>query len=383
MLQLKPTSADRHFPGLRSQVRAFLRDEISSGAMVPQCDSWVRGFDREFSRKLGQQGWLGLTWPTAYGGQARSQAERFIVVEELLAVGAPVAAHWLAERQFGPSVLAHGTEWMKRNLLPPIARGESVVAACYSEPDVGSDLASVKTRARRVEGGWRLNGSKIWSSHAHHADLLVVLCRTGDMDGGKKHDGLSMLVVSLPCEGVTVRPIRLLTGKQHFSEVIFDDALVPHDRVLGEEGAGWKVITSDLAVERSGPERFMSSFPLFMAMIARAQSQPPDSSVRVALGELISRYWALRSMSLGIAGLMQEGRSPNTEAALVKDLGTRFEGDVVEVARRIFPSRPSMDSTDTFEKLLAQAVLHSPAFTLRGGTNEILRGIVSRGLGLA
>lgn len=382
MLQLKPTAADRLYPQLRAQVREFLRHEISTGGFVPQCDSWVRGFDKDFSRRLGQRGWLGMTWPSAYGGQSRAQAERFIVVEELLAAGAPVAAHWLAERQFGPSILAHGTEWMKRNLLPPIARGECVVAACYSEPDVGSDLASVTTRARRVEGGWRLTGTKIWSSHAHHADQLIVLCRSSDMDGGKKHEGLSMVIVSLPCAGVAVRPIRLLTGKQHFSEVIFEDAFVPDGMVLGEAGAGWRVITSDLAIERSGPERFMSSFPLLLEMVSRAQRNEHDERARLAVGQLVARFWTLRSMSLGIAGLLQEGRSPQIEAALVKDLGTRFEAEVVEVARQTFAAQPSLGSEDSFERLLAQSVLHSPAFTLRGGTNEILRGIVARGLGL-
>ena len=152
--------------------------------------------------------------------------------------------------------------------------------------------------------------------------------------------------------------------------------------VLGKEGDGWKLVTSDLAMERSGPERFMSTLPLLGEMIRRAGNEPGDARTESAIGELVSRFWALRSMSLGVAALIEQGREPHVEAALVKDLGTRFEGDVAQCARTLFPLVPSLDSTDTLENFAAQSILHTPAFTLRGGTNEILRGIVARGLGL-
>ncbi|HET9652559.1 MAG TPA: acyl-CoA dehydrogenase family protein, partial [Usitatibacter sp.] len=142
---------------LRAEVRKFIAGELAAGSFVPECDSWLRGYDRAFTRKLAQRGWLGMTWPKRYGGQERSQRERFVVIEELLAAGAPVAAHWIAERQVGSSLLKHGTEEQKRRLVPAIARGEIIFGACYSEPDVGSDLASVKARAVRVDGGWRVS----------------------------------------------------------------------------------------------------------------------------------------------------------------------------------------------------------------------------------
>lgn len=365
---------------LRSEVRQFLEAEIAAGTFSPACDNWLRGANREFSLKLGARGWLGMTWPKKYGGHGRSQLERFVVIEELLFSGAPVAAHWLAERQVGPSILRHGSEEMKRTLVPPIARGESVFGACYSEPDVGSDLASVRMRAERIEGGWRLNGTKVWTSQGHLADHLMVLCRTAS--SGSKHEGLSVFIVTMPADGVTVRPIVLLTGEHHFNEIRFDDVDVPDKMMLGSAGDGWKLVTADLAVERSGPERFMSTMPLLTQLVRKARSEGGDARASIAIGELVSHLWALRAMSVGVAGLMERGHSPDVEAALVKDLGTRFESEVTEAARRLYPVLPSLGSEDVLADLVAQSILDSPAFTLRGGTNEILRGIVARGLGV-
>lgn len=384
-MKLPPLPADARLDAacrtLRAQVREFLRRELAAGGFEPQCDSWLRGFDRAFTRKLGAQGWLGMTWPRRYGGQERSQRERYVVIEELLAAGAPVAGHWVAERQVGSSILRHGTEAQKQALVPPIARGESIFGACYSEPDVGSDLASVKARAQRSGGGWKITGTKVWTSQGHNADHLFVLCRTSDGEG-VKHRGLSMLIVALPAKGLTVRPIRLLTGEHHFNEMVFDGVEVPDSMVLGGEGEGWNIVTGDLAMERSGPERFMSTLPLLGEMIRKARKAPADARAQIVIGELVSRFWTLRSMSIGVAALMEQGHEPSVEAALVKDLGTRFEGDLAQAARQLFPMIPSLDSGDRFENFAAQAILHTPAYTLRGGTNEVLRGIVARGLGL-
>jgi acyl-CoA dehydrogenase len=382
-LHAKPDSADT--ARLRVEVRDFLRTQLSAGAFKPQCDSWLRGFNVAFTQALSQRGWLGMTWPARYGGRDRPQRERYVVVEELLAAGAPVAAHWVAERQVGPSVLHHGSEFQKKMLLPPITRGESFFALGYSEPDVGSDLASVATKAVKVTEGWEITGTKVWTSQAHHADHLLVLCRTSPHDGVKQR-GLSMLIAALPCAGITVRPIRLLTGEHHFNEVVFERAFVPDEMLLGEEGAGWNIVTADLAVERSGPERFMSTLPLLSMFVQRVgdmeECEANGDRARIALGELIARLWSLRSMSRGVAALIEQGFSPAVEAALVKDLGTRFEGDVAEGVRGILDVLPSLNGHDLLADLVAQAVLHSPAYTLRGGTNEILRGIVARGLGL-
>src|SRR5689334_1989637 len=161
---------------LRLEVRAFLAEQVAAGAFVPHVDTWLTRWDRDFTRELGRRGWLGMVIPTEYGGQGRTFLERFVVTEELLVVGAPVAAHWIAERQIGPSLLRYGTEEQKQAFLPGISRGELVFGIGMSEPDSGSDLASVRTRAERIEAGpegrsgWRLHGTKVWTSGAHEAD---------------------------------------------------------------------------------------------------------------------------------------------------------------------------------------------------------------------
>jgi acyl-CoA dehydrogenase len=359
---------------LRQEVRAFLDEARRAKLFEPMCDSWLAGFSSEFSRALGARGWIGMNWSTEYGGHGRSALERFVVLEELLAAGAPVAAHWIADRQSGPQVFRHGSEEAKRLLLPAIARGECYVALGMSEPNSGSDLASIRTTATRVDGGWLLTGTKLWTSHAQRSHYISVLCRTAE--GADRHDGMSVLIADLAADGVDVRPVKLLSGEPHFNEVVFDGAFVPESMVIGQPGAGWQLVTSELALERSGPERILSTFPLFVELVRRqARSR---TGVSPEVGRLIAELWTLRGLSLAVAGAIDNGRDPRIEAALVKDLGTRFESRVIEVARTAVGDTGDLDD---FDRLLAEATLAAPGFTLRGGTNEILRGIVARALG--
>jgi hypothetical protein len=365
---------------LREEVRAFLIEEEKKGTYVPKCDSWLGGHSAEFSRKIGERGWLGLTWPKEYGGHERSALERFVVTEELLASGAPVASHWFADRQTGPLLLKYGTEEQKRRLLPQIAKGEIYFAIGLSEPNSGSDLASVSTRARKVGDKWIVNGSKIWTSGAHHSHYMITLVRTEAL-GEKKHEGLSQILLDLSAPGVTIRPIHLMTGEHHFNEVIMEDVEVPDDMVVGIAGNGWKQSLAELAYERSGPERFMSTYPLLAELVRQLANSESDNA-KIAVGKLVSRLWTLRKMSLGVAGLLEQGKSPEIAAALVKDLGTEYENEIIKVARLLIPSHASVSAESKFDALMAQAILHSPGFTLRGGTTEILRGIIARGLGV-
>jgi alkylation response protein AidB-like acyl-CoA dehydrogenase len=360
---------------LRADVRAYVEEARAAGAYEPKCDSWLAGFSPEFSQELGKRGWIGMTWPAEYGGHERSPVERYVVVEELLAAGAPVAAHWIADRQSGPQIFRHGSEELKRRVLPAIARGECFFSLGMSEPDSGSDLASVRAAAVRAEGGWVLNGTKVWTSHAHRSHFLTVLCRTTQSE--RRHDGLSILVVELESAGVDVRPIRLITGEHHFNEVVLKDVFVPDEMLIGEEGAGWSLVTAELALERSGPERFLSTFPLLAALARRIAADPGEEAL-AALGSLLARLHALRHLSLGVSATIARGDNPAVDAALVKDLGTRFEREVAETARRFYPLGSAGDAE--FERLLAEALLSGPGFTLRGGTNEILRGIVAKDL---
>jgi alkylation response protein AidB-like acyl-CoA dehydrogenase len=350
---------------LREQVRAFAAEAVEE----PVIDCWQRGFSREFSETLGVRGWLGIMLPREWGGAGGTAAERFMVAEELLAAGAPVAAHWITERQVAPAILRLGSDEQKRRFLPGIARGEIVVAIGMSEPGSGSDLASVKTRARRCEGGWRLNGQKTWSSFAHEADHLLVLCRTSE--GETRHDGLSQLLVDCSLDGVEIRQIETMGGDDHFCEVFFDDVLVPGDPLLGEEGQGWRQVNAELAFERGGPERYLSTWPLFAAFAAQARD---ELSVH-AVGELGAEVIAVRQLAAGIAAAMDEGRDFRVAAAVEKDAGTTLEQRLVETVGRF-----GDDSDPDFARLLADASAAAPAFTLRGGTTEILRTIVSREL---
>ncbi len=275
--------ADAGFLSLQASVRRFIENERREDRFEPICDSWLSGWDEEFSRRVGAQGWIGMTIPESYGGHGRSVLERYLVTEELLAAGAPVAAHWVADRQIAPSLLRFGSEEQKHSYLPRIARGECFFGLGMSEPDAGSDLAGIRTLARRVEGGWSINGTKLWTSGAHRAHGLVVLVRTSPAENGNRHAGLSQLIVDLPSPGVTIRPILMLSGEHHFNEVVFEDTFVPDLQVLGAVGSGWSQVTSELAFERSGPERWLSTFPLLTAYLDKlrqASSQPGSEGKR-------------------------------------------------------------------------------------------------------
>ncbi|HEY2284518.1 MAG TPA: acyl-CoA dehydrogenase family protein [Streptosporangiaceae bacterium] len=386
---------------LRAEVRAFLAGERAAGRFVPACDAWLSGWDEAFSRRLAARGWVGMTVPPEYGGPGRSALERYVVVEEVLAAGAPVAAHWVSDRQIVPNLLRYGNETLKRRYLPSIARGECYFAIGLSEPDAGSDLAAVRTAGTRADGGWRVSGTKIWTSGAHRARAFIALLRTGPADGRQRHVGLSQLLIELDQPGVTIRPIVSMTGEHHFNEVVLDEVFVPDEQVVGTIGDGWAQVTSELAYERSGPERLLSTFVLLEMLAgelaARASSGQHsggqhgygqhgdgrfgDARAAEALGQVTSRLWACRQMSLAVAGALAGGETPEIAAALVKDVGTRLESEIIDVARMLTAAEPDPDDGG-IAGMLAHAVLHAPGFTLRGGTNEILRGIVARALGL-
>ena len=366
---------------LRKDVRSFLQEEIRHGSFRPTADCWCAGIDPGFSRKLGQRGWIGVTWPKQYGGHELTALHRYVITEELLVAGAPVHAHWIADRQSGPLILATGTEEMKRTILPRIAAGECFIALGLSEPESGSDLASVRTRAHRVEGGWEITGTKLWSSGAHHCQYMTVLARTGERDDKKRHEGLTQFLVPLDSPGVTIRGIRDMSGEEHFNESHFEKVFVEAGAVLGSVGEGWRQITGELAVERSGPERFLSTFITLEKAIQKSATSMEKHQAAV-IGSILARIRGLRAMSLGVAALLGQGQSPDVEAALVKDLGTRLEQDIIERLREFWPIRKKPDGGDELQYLLSDSLLRQPSFTLRGGTNEILKGIVARGMGL-
>jgi len=374
LLELPPAAEK-----VRTEVREFLREAVGDMAPHRRARSWG-GFDRAFSAKVARHGWIGMTWPKHYGGHERTALERYVVLEEMLAAGAPVSAHWIADRQSGPLLLRFGTEAQRERFLPRIAKGELAFAIGMSEPDSGSDLASIRTRAERVDGGYRVNGTKVWTSNAHLSDYMIALFRTRVVPD-KKHEGLSQFLVDTKSPGINIRPILDLSGAHHFNEVVFQDVFVPEDMRVGEDGAGWKQVTTELAFERSGPERYLSSIQLIIETI-REVGRMPGERAAVTVGRLVAHLATLRQMSLSVAGMLEQGLNPNLEAAVVKDVGTVFEQEIPEVVHALLGAEPRLDSGSPFERTLGFLMEHAPSFSLRGGTREVLRGIIARGLGL-
>jgi alkylation response protein AidB-like acyl-CoA dehydrogenase len=374
----QPCALPPETEALRAKVRAFLDQSLREYSSVERAYSWM-GFDAAFSRQLGERGWIGMTWPKQYGGHEQSAFARYVVVEELLAAGAPVLAHWTADRQSGPLLLNFGTEAQKLRFLPAICRGESYFCIGMSEPDSGSDLSATRSRAVRTDKGWLINGAKLWTTNAHRCQYMIALLRT--TQGSEKQQGLSQIIVDLAAPGVTTRPIYDLAGDAHFNEVVFEDVLMPFDNLIGSEGNGWAQVMSELAFERSGPERYLSTIALLHELV-RYLGPEPGPQAQTAIGRIVANIVVLRQMSLAIAGQLEMKRNPAVEAACVKDLGTELEQAMPEVAHALIDLQPSLMASGSYERVLAYITQVAPSFSLRGGTREILRGIIARGLGL-
>lgn len=370
---------------LRLDVRCFARQYVADMAPDIRARSWM-GFDPEFSRQLAQRGWLGLSLPKRYGGQESGYFARFVVVEELLAAGAPVSAHWIADRQSGPLINRYGTETQKQFYLPRICRGQAFFCIGMSEPNSGSDLASVGSRAVKTDSGWTLNGCKIWTTNAQRSHYIIALVRTSGTPTDRQK-GLSQFVIDLKAPGVTVRPIRDLAGDAHFSEIFFDDVKLGEDALIGHEGDGWEQVTAELAFERSGPERLYSSIVLLEEWLAvlrrrvRAGMDPQQASLVLA-GRFACHLTVLREMAKAVTARLAAGASPVVEAALVKDLGTEFEQSIPALITDALAETPETDIESPLARTLAYVSQVAPTFSLRGGTREILRGMIARGLGL-
>jgi alkylation response protein AidB-like acyl-CoA dehydrogenase len=377
---LEPAAIPAEDEALRERIRDFLASRLAHLPAERRARSWM-GYDEAFSRDLGANGWIGLTLPREYGGQERSGYARFVVVEEQLAAGAPVAAHWIADRQSAPLLLSYGTEDQKRRLIPGVCRGELYFCIGMSEPNSGSDLASVRSRATKTAKGWRLDGAKIWTTYGHRAHYMIALVRTsgGAEDRSK---GLSQFLIDLNLSGISRRPIRDLAGDEHFSEVTFDGVELADDALLGEEGSGWEQVNAELAFERSGPERIYSSMVLMDEWLKHVRAKKHVSEAEVILaGRLAGQLSTLREMSLSVTRQLVRREGPVFAASIVKDLGTSFEQEAPRlIADQIAASEetPPASLLATLEYVAAI----SPSFSLRGGTREILRGMIARGLGL-
>ena len=368
----------------RAEVKAFLQSSFEPMPADIRARSWM-GFNAAFSKKLAARGWVGVTLPAQYGGASLDAFSRFVLVEELLAAGAPVSAHWIADRQSGPLILKFGTEAQRQFYLPKICAAEAFFCIGMSEPNAGSDLASVGTRATRCQidgsSGWRLNGRKILTTNAQHCHYMIALVRSSG-EPQDRQKGLSQFIVDLALPGVTVRPIRDLAGDAHFSEVFFDNVLLTDDALIGHEGSGWAQVNAELAFERSGPERVYSSIVLLEHWITCLRKTPAVSVHAATIGRFATHLATLRNMSIAVTAKLVNGDSPLVEAALVKDIGTEFEQSIPAVIEAAIAMDPDAPVDAELYRAVAYVSQVAPTYSLRGGTREILRGMIARGLGL-
>lgn len=332
-------------------------------------DSWINGYSKDFSRRLAAEGWIGMTWPTEHGGGGRSNIERIIMGEEMISAGAPIAASWFADRQMGPSFIKYGTPDQQAEYLPGMLSGETTWCIGMSEPDAGSDLASLKTSAIKQGDVYVVNGQKIWTSFAADADYIYLICRT--TTEGPPHRGVSELIVPMDLPGIEVRPIKDMTTNQHFCEVFFTDVRVPAENLVGVEGAAFKQTMTQLEHERGGIDRLVSNKPLYDQAIAAADTSDPrvrQEIARLETGYRLGRFLVYRE------ALKQ---APAGFSAATKCFCTEHQQRVADFAASVLGLEAlNQDQATRF-------IAYAPAYTIMGGTSNVMRNILGeRVLGL-
>ena len=352
---------------LRARARAVAEKGVAEHGR--HRDAWINGFSKAFSAVLADEGWIGMTWPTAFGGGGRPAIERVVMAEEMISAGAPIAASWFADRQMGPSLIAYGTPEQQERFLPGILSGEHTWCIGMSEPDAGSDLASLRTVAARDGDDWVIDGQKVWTSFAAVADYCYVICRT--TAEGPPHRGISEIIVPMDTPGVEVAPITDMTTNRHFCEVRFEGVRVPVGNLVGTEGDAFKQTMRQLEHERGGIDRLVSNRALYEEALAVADRTDP--LVRQAIAAVETGY------RLGRLLVYREalGQAPDGFSAATKCFCTEHEQRVADFAARVLGPRAVADDG------LSRAIAYAPAYTIMGGTSAILRNILGeRVLGL-
>ena len=348
-----------------------------------------RGWDPEFSRLLGAKGWIGLGWPKEFGGAARSPAEQLAFIEEMEYAGVPNKAHTVSETIVGPALIRYGTEAQRAEYLPAIRRGELSFALGYSEPEAGSDLAALRTRAVRSGDDWIITGQKLWSTGGDKAEHVWLAVRT-DPEAKPKHAGISVFLVSLRAPGITIRPSLAMYGKT-FSAVFYDEVRVPGRALVGEVNNGWRVITDALAAERvmigGQVATLRRNLDRLTEYVRHAEiggkALRDDAVIRDRIGGLAAEIEVARQFALRNVRLVGEGRTPLYEAAMTKVFAGELQERLGEAALDILGSGGllSEDAPSAPVGELEQVLRHSIMGVIGGGTAEIQRNIIAiRGL---
>lgn len=375
----------------RQEVRDFLEEEIKQGAFEPSCDAWIQGQSPEFTKKVARKGWIGLTWPEEYGGQGRNNIDRLILTEEMLRYGAPAACHWFADRQIGGTIIAFGTEEQKKELLPKILRGEAYIGLGMSEPEAGSDLASLQTRAVENGDDYIIDGQKMWTSCAKFMNYIYLVART-DPEAPKQR-GISEFIIDTSLPGITITPTIDITGSEAWAEVFFDNVRVPNRCLIGQKNRGFSQVLNQLDYERAGPERLMGNYPLFTAIIqftkeTKRSGKPMSQNtlIRHKLAQLQIEFEVGRLLIYRVVLVMDEGRAPNVEASMAKAYSTTFEQHLASTSIEILGLYGQLTADSKLVPILGMAphsYLGSKGYSLQAGTSEVLRNIIAgRGLGL-
>ncbi|HSS10294.1 MAG TPA: acyl-CoA dehydrogenase family protein [Acidimicrobiales bacterium] len=344
-------------------------------------------FLQSWQGKLATGGWVGVAWPEAFGGRGAGPVEHFIVQEELARARAPEMVGRIGINLAGPTLLAHGTDAQKTRWLPKILSATELWCQLFSEPGAGSDLAAVATRATPTEGGWLLNGQKVWTSYAQFADWGICLART-DPDV-PKHKGISYLVVDMHAPGVEVRPLMQLTGESEFNEVFFGDVFVPEDRLVGPLGEGWRVANSTLSHERgTNPRQLVIHIQLLEELLRLADDTGAFDDVRLRQ-RLAQAYVEVRLFQLHnwrSVSRLARGKEPGPEGSSLKLYWSEMSKRLHDVGMAVLgPTAPLWRGAEAnpAEGRWQRSWLYYQGSSIWAGTNEIQRNIIGeRVLGL-
>jgi alkylation response protein AidB-like acyl-CoA dehydrogenase len=388
-VEFKFTAEDEEFRGeLRAFMKAELPDTWEGAGRYPEDDDW--DLNQDIRRKMAEKGWLTMHWPVEYGGQKASPVKSAIFNEEIAYMRAP-GRDIFGVRMLGPTLMIHGTEEQKRTHLTPVARGEVQWCQGYSEPESGSDLASLSTRAVRDGDDLVINGAKVWTTLAHRADWIMLLTRT-DPDA-PKHRGISFVLLDMKTPGVSVRPIINMAGGHEFNQVTFDNVRVPRANVVGEEDRGWYVAVTLLDFERSGIDYSASARRILddtreFATETKRNGQPLMEIpwVRNLMADRYIDCEVARLMAYNVAYMQSQDIIPTKEASMSKVFGSETVQRVTEASLDILGMYGTLSREEKWAPLKGRVQEHwmnAFAGTIAAGTSEIQRNIIAgRGLGL-
>jgi len=387
-MDFKLTEKQQQF---REEVRDFLKAEMARGIYPFGSIHLAGALSREFSKEVSRKGWIGLAWPKEHGGQGLGYTDRIIMLEEMFRMAAPMAYHYMGDRQVGPGLIHFGSDFLKREFLPKILNADACFALLFSEPEAGSDLANCKTTAVEEGDHFIINGQKIWTSGGHYAECGWVLARTNFDPNISKYNSFSEIIVDMKSPGVTIRPIINMVGAHSFNEVFFDNVKVGKGYLVGKKDNGFRQIMTNLDYERAGIDRLMQNYRVKEVLLEYVKTNKRngrplsgDTLIRDTVAKIEVEYEVARLFVYYVASLLDQGKIPSFEAAMGKTICTLFEAKLADVATTLMglPGLLMPGSPEAlFDGVVCESYLWSPSYTLQGGTVEVLKNIIAqRGL---